>query len=94
MEQVSDQERARRWVALVVEVSKMPGVIDGLLADHRDDGHGRCDCPDRPAQSRCECGRDRPRCRTCGSPQRAVATRWPCTLYRLAVQAQSLNESR
>lgn len=38
-----------RWTALVAEVAKLPGAVEAILAEHRQDDHGMCRAP--------ECGR-------------------------------------
>ena len=53
---------------LVALIRSQPGMADRLVAEHADDGSGRC--------------------RVCSTGAQTGRFRWPCTLYRSAVDAQ------
>lgn len=60
---------------LAAVLAAMPAVTARLLADHRDDGRGRCTGCTTPGT---------------GTPR----AEWPCTLYRLAREAQRIAEGQ
>ena len=37
-----EPEDLSRWACLVAELAKMPELVSRLIAEHRDDGRGRC----------------------------------------------------